>query len=86
MNRELLTYFFNCGDNGIIEFAMLRARLNRREREVIECLFDECLTQEETAERMGYSVRRVQQFWYSAADKLLQIPWVKAYSDSLRNY
>lgn len=52
MDKELLKYFWNCGDNQIIEFAMLRARLNIKEKKVLECMLDECLTQEETAEEM----------------------------------
>lgn len=83
MDKDLLIAFWNCGDNQIIEFAMIRARLNKHEREVIEYMLDECYTQEETAEKMNYSVRRVQDFWYSAATKLLNIPWVKAYATSL---
>lgn len=82
-DRELLYRFFNCGDNEIIEFAMMRARLNRREKEVIENMIDNCMTQEEVAEQMGYSVRRVQQFWSTGATKLLNIPWVKAYASFL---
>lgn len=84
MDRELLRCFWNCGDNQIIEFAMLRARLNSKEKQVLELMLDNCLTQEETAERMGYSTRRVQEFWCSAAKKLLNIDWVKAYAISLR--
>lgn len=83
-NRELLTLFFNCGDNDIVEFAILRARLNKREKEVIHLMLDECMTQEETAESMNYSTRRVQEFWYSGAKKLLNIPWVKVYAESLK--
>lgn len=84
MNRDLLTYFWNCGDDQIIEFAMIRARLNRREKEVIHLLLDECMTQEQVAEEINYSTRRVQQFWYSGAEKLLNIPWVRAYALSLK--
>lgn len=84
MDRELLTYFFNCGDNDIIEFAIMRAHLNRREKDVIRLIMDECMTQEEIAERLSYSTRRVQDFWYSGAKKLLNIPWVKAYALSLK--
>lgn len=84
MDRELLTLFFNCGDNDIIEFAIMRAHLNRREKEVIRLIMDECLTQEEIAEEMCYSTRRVQDFWYSGAKKLLNIPWVRAYALSLK--
>lgn len=85
MEKELLRCFWNCGDNEIIEFAMLRARLNAKEKQVIVYILDECLTQEETAEKMGYSTRRVQDFWCSAAHKLLNIEWVKAYATSLRH-
>lgn len=85
MDRELLTYFFNCGDNDIIEFAIMRAHLNRREKDVIHLMMDECMTQEEIAEKMSYSTRRIQDFWYSGASKLLNIPWVRAYALSLRN-
>lgn len=85
MDRELLILFFNCGDNDIIEFAILRARLNRREKEVIHLIIDECMTQEEVAEKLSYSPRRIQDFWYSGAKKLLNIPWVRAYALSLKN-
>ena len=84
MEKELLKYFWNCGDNQIIEFAMVRARLNIKERKILELMLDECLTQEEAAEEMGYSTRRVQDFWCSAAHKLLNIAWVKAYAISLK--
>lgn len=82
--KELLKCFWNCGDNQIIEFAILRARLNSREKQVLQLMLDECLTQEETAEKMGYSTRRVQDFWCSAVNKLLNIDWVRAYAISLR--
>ncbi len=84
MDRELLTLFFNCGDNDIIEFAIMRAHLNRREKDVIHLMLDECMTQEEVAEKMSYSTRRIQDFWYSGATKLLNIPWVRAYAESLK--
>lgn len=84
MDRNLLSLFWNCGDNQIIEFACIRAHLNRHEKDVIHYMLDECMTQEDTAEVMGYSTRRIQEFWYSGADKLLSIPWVIAYAKSLR--
>lgn len=83
--KELLKCFWNCGDNQIIEFAILRARLNSREKQVLQLMLDECLTQEETAERMNYSTRRVQDFWCSAVHKLLNIDWVRAYAISLNS-
>ena len=100
MDRGLIRYFWDCGDSQIIEFAMIRARLNRREKEAVsllldECytqekaavslLLDECYTQEKAAEVMDISVRNVQKIWYSAADKLLSIPWVVAYAKELKN-
>lgn len=80
---KLLRAFWNCGDNQIIEFAIMRARLNKREKEVLASMLDECRTQEQTAERLELSTRHTQELWRSASDKLLNIPWVKAYSESL---
>lgn len=85
MRLNLLRAFWNCGDNQIIEFALLRAHLNRIEREVIHLMLDECMTQEEVAEALNYSTRRIQDAWYSGADKLLNIPWVKAFASELAN-
>lgn len=84
MDRSLIRDFWNCGDSQIIEFAIVRARLNKREKDVVEHLLDECLTQEQTAELMDVSTRRVQDWWYSATDKLLAIPWVVAYAIAIR--
>lgn len=83
MRLKLLRAFWGCGDGQIIEFALLRARLNKTEEYVIRMMLDECLTQEVVAENLHYSTRRVQQIWYSGADKLLSIPWVLAYAESL---
>lgn len=85
MDKSLIKYFWNCGDNDIIEFALLKARLNKKEKDVLELLLDECMTQEEAAEKMGYSPRRIQEYWYSATYKLLSISWVKAYAQYLKN-
>ena len=62
---------------------MLRARLNRIERKVIQLIMDECQTQEQVAEELDLSTRKVQDIWYSAADKLLNQAWVKAYANEL---
>ena len=83
MRLKLLKAFWSCGDGQIIEFALIRARLNKTEKEVLNLMLDECMTQEEVAERLNYSTRRVQQFWVSGADKLLSIPWVNAYAEEL---
>lgn len=83
MDRTLLKAFWNCGDNDIIEFALLKARLNKREHEVIHLMLDECMTQEQVAEYLDLSTRNVQSLWYSGADKLLNIKWVNAYARAL---
>lgn len=85
MDRSLIKCFWNCGDNEIIEFAILRARLNQREKDVVTLILDQCMTQEETAEKLYISTRKVQELWASAADKLLKIPWVLAYAKELEH-
>lgn len=85
MDRTLLYDFWSCGDDQIIKFAIYRAHLNRHERDVIHLMLDECLTQEKVAEELHYSTRMVQNYWYSASDKLLAIPWLIAYAKSLRH-
>lgn len=82
-SNVLIKAFFNCGDDQIIEFAIIRAHLNRQEKEVLRLMLDECYTQEQTAEKLNYSTRKIQEVWYSAIRKLLSIPWVKAYATEL---
>jgi len=81
--RTLLKTFWACGDCETIEQAIARARLNRHEKEVITLILDECFTQEAAAEELNISVRELQNRWYSAAEKLLAIPWVLAYAEKL---
>ena len=83
MRSKLLRAFWNCGDGQLIEFAMLRARLNKKEHLVLTMVLDNCMTQEEIAEELNYSTRRIQDIWYSGADKLLRIPWVMTYAKEL---
>lgn len=85
MDRSLIKCFWSCGDNEIIEFALMRARLNAREKEVVRLILDECMTQEEVADKMYLSTRKVQEVWASAADKLLKIPWVMAFAKELEH-
>lgn len=85
MDRTLIKDFWNCGDGQIIEFAILRARLNANEKQTVSLVLDECRTQEQAAELMQISVRGLQTLWYSAVDKLLNIPWVLAYAKEIRN-
>lgn len=83
MDTKLLRAFWNCGDNQIIEFALVRAHLNRQEKDVITLMLDECMTQEKVAEKLDFSTRKIQEVWYSASRKLLSIPWVAAYAAEL---
>ena len=83
-DRSLIKDFWNCGDGALIAYSVMRAKLNRMECEALRLLLDECMTQEEAAEAMDISVRRFQTYWYSAADKLLQLPWVVAYAGKVR--
>lgn len=83
-DRSLVKDFWNCGDGALIAYSIMRAKLNRMECEALRRLLDECMTQEEAAEAMDISVRRLQAYWYSAADKLLQLPWVVAYAGKVR--
>lgn len=82
---SLLKAFWNCGDTQIIDFAITRARLNRKEKEVIALILDECLTQEQASEKMDISVRNLQKIWESAVAKMLNIPWVLAYAEKLKS-
>lgn len=83
-DRSLIKDFWSCGDGALIAYSVMRAKLNRMECEALRLLLDECMTQEEAAEAMDVSVRRFQAYWYSAADKLLQLPWVVAYAGKVR--
>lgn len=82
---SLLRVFWGCGDNDIIELALKRARLNVNERNVITMILDECMTQEEIAERLDRSVRWVQKRSSDASNKLITIPWVYSYAKSLKD-
>lgn len=84
MDRTLLRDFWNCGDTQIVDYAMIRARLNHHERMTVTLIMDKCATQEQAAEFLGVSTRCLQTWWYSAADKLLSLPWVVAYAKEMR--
>lgn len=85
MDKSLLRAFWDCGDSMTIEFAMMRARLNKKEEQVVRLLMDECLTQEQASEKMDISTRKLQDLWSSGLNKLLSIPWVKIYAEDLKN-
>jgi len=80
MDKCLLKYFWNCGDDQIIQFALVRAHLNRYEKDVITLALDECMTQEEIAEAMDLSTRQIQKIWKSGSIKMIAIPWVRAFA------
>lgn len=84
LDRTLLKDFWNCGDDQIIQFAIQRAHLNKKESEAIKLILDECMTQECAAEYMDVSTRSMQDYWYTASTKLLNIPWVMAYAIQIR--
>mgnify|MGYP003298000444 CR=1 FL=1 len=64
-------------------FDIVMNHLNKKEADIVHLLLDECMTQEEIAERMNYSTRKIQDIWYSASRKLIKIPWVYAYAREL---
>lgn len=82
MDKNLLSRFWDCGDDDIIQFALMKAHLNKREKQVILMTLDECMTQEEIAEELNFSTRRIQQFWCSGAKKLLSISWLRAIAEA----
>lgn len=84
MDRSLIRAFWACGDSQIIDFAIVRARLDRKEKAVLTAILDDRMTQEETAEKLQISTRTVQKLWASGADKLLKIDWLVAYAESIR--
>lgn len=75
--------FWACGDNATISYAIQRARLNRNEREALSLILDECMTQEEAAERLGVSTRSLQAWWRAGTGKILNLPWARAYATEL---
>ncbi|MCQ2508389.1 MAG: hypothetical protein MJ097_06340 [Dorea sp.] len=82
-NTAIIKAFWTCGDSQTINFAIMKARLNRSEKKVIIYILDEDMTQEEAAEHLNMSLRSLQNYWYSAVNKLIKIPWVVAYGKEL---
>lgn len=82
-NTAIIKAFWTCGDSQTINFAIMKARLNRSEKKVIIYILDEDMTQEEAAEHLNMSLRSLQNYWYSAVNKLIRIPWVVAYGKEL---
>lgn len=82
MEKNVIKRFWNCGDSQLVRLACERAGLTRKENEVLRLLLTECLTQEEAAEEMELSTRKVQELWSSASKKLNLIYWVKVVADA----
>lgn len=76
--KSIVKAFWSCGDSQIVQFAQDRANLNKKEREVLHLVLDECLTQEMASEKMEISTRCFQEYWHSAIVKLCNIKWVVA--------
>lgn len=81
--NKLIKAFWNCGDSNTIKYAVEVAHLNRIENEVLHLILDECRTQEQVAEILDFSTRAVQDYWSNGIAKILRIPWVMAYAQSL---
>ena len=60
MDRSLIRDFWRCGDCQIIDFAVLRARLNANEKNVVRLMLDECYTKEKAVEELDVSTRCLQ--------------------------
>lgn len=82
-DSALIRAFWACGDSAIISYAVMRARLNRNERETLSLILDECMAQEAAAEVMGVSTRSLQSWWRSGVTKILSQPWARAYATEL---
>lgn len=81
--KSIVKAFWDCGDSEIIAFAQDRAQLNKKEKEVLHLVFDECLTQEMAAEHMEISTRNFQEHWKNAIVKLCNIKWVVSIAESV---
>lgn len=84
MDNGLIRHLWGCGDRLYIDYAIMRANLNRKEKEVLHLMLDECMTQEQTAEELDTSTRNVQKIWSCAVEKLLKIEWVQLYALALK--
>lgn len=60
MNRSLIKKLWKLGDKQFIDYALSCARLTLRERETVQYLLFDGLTQEQAAEKMDISTRGLQ--------------------------
>ena len=70
MNRSLIKKLWKLGDKQFIDYALSCARLTLRERETVQYLLFDGLTQEQAAEKMDISTRGLQGLWSCAFKKL----------------
>lgn len=69
MNRSLIKKLWKLGDKQFIDYALSCARLTLRERETVQYLLFDGLTQEQAAEKMDISTRGLQGLWSCAVKK-----------------
>ena len=74
MNRSLIKKLWKLGDKQFIDYALSCARLTLRERETVQYLLFDGLTQEQAAEKMDISTRGLQGLWSCAVEKILLVP------------
>lgn len=82
-DNALIRAFWSCGDSSIIAYAVMRAHLNRNERNVLHLILDECMSQESATEKCGVSTRSVQNWWHTGTGKILRLAWVRSYAADL---
>nr|DAF03015.1 MAG TPA: putative DNA-binding protein [Caudoviricetes sp.] len=83
MNRSLIKKLWKLGDKQFIDYALSCARLTLRERETVQYLLFDGLTQEQAAEKMNISTRGLQGLWSCAVEKILLVPGTIPYINSL---
>ena len=82
MTKEI-KLLWNKGDITFIQYVYQNSRLNKQEREVAKLILCENITQEEASEKLDISTRGLKYIWKSACEKILSVPGVKPYIDSL---
>ena len=73
MNRSLIKKLWKLGDKQFIDYALSCARLTLRERETVQYLLFDGLTQEQAAEKMNISTRGLQEQLAGNQVRLLKI-------------
>lgn len=79
-----LKLLWELGDKEFIDYAFNSARLTLFEKDVVKFILFDGLTQEKTAEKMDISVRNIQYAWKNIIDKILRVPGVIPYTNTLK--